>query len=459
MNWLKSVNLSRFVLATVLAVFVWAYVSLTVYPEQTNTFEGIHLDIRQPQNTELIVREVQNSEPFTVSISGPRDKLTGITSSSLRPYVDLSRLDRPTTDQFRVELKVPDGVRYSIKPERVEIQVEQKKVETIKVTVQTIGEVSADYSISNVKVNPEYIEINGPASQVSQVEKAVARVDISNRNISLVARISNVQLLGANDQELKLEQVQIKPESVTVDVRVNPNFNNRDVAIRVTTKGEPALGYVVGSSTLEPQFVTVYGEPTVISQLNFIETEPVDVSGASNNITTEVALKQPRDVLITQENKKAKVTIVILPLDFSTTLEYAVQQTGIGAGLRWESQPARVTITLSGPYRVFQELQRNQFKLEEVRVEIDLNGKGPGTYNNLPLKISAPAGLQVLNPPNVTVRVVAIPTPTPLPTFTPVPPTATPTLLPPSPTPTQTIPTEAAATPLQLPVTPIPTTR
>ncbi|NWJ48246.1 MAG: hypothetical protein HXX08_20515 [Chloroflexi bacterium] len=435
----KNLNLGRLLLALILAIFVWGYVSLTVYPEQTNTYEGIPLEVRNPTATNLIVRNTTTKEPITVTVSGPRDKLTGITSSSLKPYVDLTKLTKPTTDQFKMELHVPDGVRYNIKPEKIEIQVEEVKISNFKAEVQPVGEVSPDYTLSDIKITPAMIELSGPESQVSQVKRTVARVDVSNRNLSLVARTTNIVLLGANDIELKLDQVTINPETATVDIKVNPNFQNRDVPIRVTTIGQPALGYVVGSASRDPQFVTIFGEPNVISQINYVETEPVDVSGASSDIVLDVALVQPKDVLVSADNKRAKVRIAILPLDFSTSLEYQVLQINIGPGLRYDITPSLITITLSGPYKVFQDLQQKQFKLEEVKVEVDLEGKGVGVYSDVPVKITAPDGLKVINPPTVTVRIVSQPTATPIPTSPPF--TPTPSL---SPTTETLVPTTTA---------------
>ncbi|MEI7555696.1 CdaR family protein [Candidatus Chlorohelix sp.] len=459
----KNFKLGRLALALILALFVWGYVSLTVYPEQTNTYDGIPVEVRNPSATNLIVRNTNIKESVTVTVSGPRDKLTSITSSSLKPFVDLTKLTKPTTDQFKMELRVPDGVRYSIKPEKIEIQVEEIKISNLKAEVQPVGEVSPDYTLSDIKITPAMIEISGPDSQVAQVKRAVARVDVSNRNLSLVARTTGIVLLGANDIELKLDQVRVNPDTATVDIRVNPNFQNRDVPIRVTTVGQPALGYVVGSASRDPQFVTIFGEPNIISQINYIETEPVDVNGANSDIVLDVALVQPKNVLVSADNKRAKVRIAILPLDFSTSLEYQVQQINIGPGLRYDITPSLVTITLSGPYKVFQDLQQKQFKLEEVKVEVNLEGKGVGVYSDMPVKITAPDGLKVINSPTVTVRIVPQPTATPIPTLPPFTPTpsVSPTTEPSKTTviASSTIGTTAAPSPTTPPVTHSPTTR
>jgi len=443
LNYVKTINFSRFVVAFILAVFVWGYVSLTVYPEESPDFNNLQFDVMPPKALDLVVRNTYKPQNVTVTVSGPRDKVGSITAGSLKPYIDLSSVSKPTTDQFEVKLKIgdkiPDGVRYSIKPDKVELQIEERKTSQFKVEPVQVGEVAADYNLGEIKITPETINVTGPSSLVGLVRRAVAYTDLSNLNISLVDRSKKVALLDVNNNEIKQDEIKITPDTVSVDVKLSTNFQYRDVPVRVTTTGQPALGYVVASTKLEPSIVTIYGELGVIRQVEYVETAAVDVSGASADLTKTVALKPTSntDILIAQANKTANVTISITPLIVSASIEKKVGQVNVAPGLLYEFIPVTVTVNLSGTYQAFQLLQQKQFKLEEVKAVVDLAGKAPGEYANIPVAITPPEGLKVTNTPTITLRIVRQPTATPTAVPTPTP-SLTPTQIPNTPTPVAT---------------------
>ncbi len=448
--------------AFILAVFVWGYVSLTVYPEENPDFNNLQFEITPPKALDLVVRNTYKPQNVVVTISGPRDKVGSITAGSLKPYIDVSQVNKPTTDQFEVKLKIgdkiPDGVRYSIKPEKIELQIEDRKTTQFKVEPVQVGEVAADYNLGEIKIAPETINVTGPSSLVGLVRRAVVYTDLSNLNISLLDRSKKVALLDVNNNEVKQDEIKITPDTVSVDVKLSTNFQYRDVPVRVTTTGQPALGYVVASTTLEPSIVTIYGELGVIRQVEYVQTEAVDVTGASADITRTVALKASAntDILIAQANKSARVTISITPLIVSASIEKKVEQVNVGPGLLYEIIPNTVTVNLSGTYQAFQILQQKQFKLEEVKAVVDLAGKTAGEYANIPVIITPPDGLKVTNTPTITLRIVrqATATPTAVPTPTPSP---TPTQLPNTPTPVTTPTPVVEETPTPTPTTPAPT--
>ncbi len=94
----------------------------------------------------------------------------------------------------------------------------------------------------------------------------------------------------------------------------------------------------------------------------------------------------------------------------------------VGNGLRANVTPPEISVTLGGPPDRIRQL-----KSTDIKVEVDMRGNGPGTYDKQ-VRITKPADIDVVDtPPIVRVQVMPNATPIPPPTVTPPPsPTVTP---------------------------------
>jgi YbbR domain-containing protein len=201
----------------------------------------------------------------------------------------------------------------------------------------------------------------------------------------------------------------------------------------VRIQGEVSPGYWISNITVDPSTVTVVGGPSALKNLpGFVETSPVDVTNATNNITERVALVLPQGVSVVQPESGGgqsapgvQVSIQVSTVEGGQTVEREVTFQGLDEALSAVARPSQVDVILSGPIPRLQALT-----LQDVQVIADLFGLGVGTHMVKPT-IVVPETLRVKSvlPEAVEVQITLQPLPSPTPSSASPPPlAATPTV-------------------------------
>jgi YbbR domain-containing protein len=195
------------------------------------------------------------------------------------------------------------------------------------------------------------------------------------------------------------------PRGVRV-TRITPSVINltlealttRMVAVAVRLAGEPPFGYKVGEVETNPRQVQVKGPEGVVSRTAAIETEPIQLDGATGQRVREVKLRT--DGRISLAPDRVKVSISIEEETITREFEQIEVQVKAFSG-KFQVSPKSVYLRLSGPKRLL-----GQLALGKERVYLNLGGLKPGQYE-LPLSFDLPTGVKVLEhkPSRFQVRV------------------------------------------------------
>jgi YbbR domain-containing protein len=168
----------------------------------------------------------------------------------------------------------------------------------------------------------------------------------------------------------------------------------RTVAVVAQLRGNPADGYAVTSVLVAPPTITIQGTVPGLGNTNSVNTQPIDITGATSTRTRVVGLDLPLGVSSTTITT-VTVSIYIAPLQGKVTATAPVTLKNLSSNLTATTSPAFVTITLRGPLPQLNEL--------EIHPVVDVNGQGPGSYV-LPVQVSAPTDVSVqIAPADVTV--------------------------------------------------------
>jgi YbbR domain-containing protein len=155
----------------------------------------------------------------------------------------------------------------------------------------------------------------------------------------------------------------------------------RDVAVKVIVQGQVANGYLLTKLSVFPPIVTVYStDPKLVNELpGVVETQPLELRGASDDISTRLALELPSGVSVVGE-QSVQVQVGIEPIISNLTLSnIKVEVVGLGDGLTALVSPIEVDIILSGPAPLLDSLL-----LQDIRVTIDVTDLGAGVYQLTP---------------------------------------------------------------------------
>ena len=175
--------------------------------------------------------------------------------------------------------------------------------------------------------------------------------------------------------------------------------NYRTVPIVIKRTGNPADGYAVTGVQIAPPTITIQGSAPVLSDVNYVSTQPVDISGAKTTITQVIPLDLPPGVSSTTFSA-VTVSIYIAPVVGQVSANVPVTVKNLGANLTANVTPLVVKVTLKGPLS-----RLNKLDIEAV---VDVSGLGPGQYT-LPVQVSAsPDVTVVIEPVSVAVTLTAL---------------------------------------------------
>jgi YbbR domain-containing protein len=129
--------------------------------------------------------------------------------------------------------------------------------------------------------------------------------------------------------------------------------------------------------SVNPLVVTVYStNPELVNNLpGYVETNPVNLSGADADMDVSIPLNLPSGVIVVGEST-VRVSVSISPIEGSKTLSnLPVELVGNRPEYDYSISPEQVDVILSGPLPELDKLSTS-----DVRVVLDLTEYLPGVY-------------------------------------------------------------------------------
>jgi YbbR domain-containing protein len=339
-----------------------------------------------------------------------------IVADSFQASVDLSDYDMersPQPQQLPIEVRTDlDGVQIlSWEPREARVEIDSIEVRSVPVEVD-MGEVPDGLRTGDPVLSDDEVEIRGPGSVVGQVDRAIAFVAIPASGINFNEPVV-VQPVDVRGQPVGIGQVDVDPETVSVQIDVEPVETTATVIVRPNIEGTPAPGFALDALSVDPSAVILRGVPEVLAEITELATEVISIDGVSEDQTFEVELQLPDDVrLASGDDPVVTVTATIVPSVSSRTFVVGVvcENAGDNACLPGLDQ---VSVTLSGPGEALSTLTASA-----LTPVLDAAGLAPGTYSLTPSLPALPAGVELLalEPGAVPVTIVAPAEPTPAPT-------------------------------------------
>jgi len=174
---------------------------------------------------------------------------------------------------------------------------------------------------------------------------------------------------------------------VDVSIGIEQKSFSRALAVSPQLKGTPKEGYNVLGVSVEPAVVTVFGSQTFVEQAVAILTQPVDIDGATSDISRTVSLNLPTGTSVKGGvNVTVKVKIIAVTGQQAFAVPMAVN--GLADSLKISGTLPPVQVFLFGPLTDLLKLNP-----DDIKATIDLDGKDAGTQK-VTVKVTAPNGLE-----------------------------------------------------------------
>ena len=333
-----------------------------------------------------------------VTVRAPQSVWNTLKVDDFAATVDLTGLEAGVHQlPVRVTLNKRPSQVILVEPQTVTLELEPQAERSVPVQVQVEGEPAIGYLRQTPTITPTRVKATGPGPYVEQIHLVVARISVQGA-IADVEQELPLQPVDRTGQPVPY--VTLTPPTARVRVPVELSGYYRPLAVKVVLSGQPAPGYRITNISVEPPAVTVYGTPEIIATLpGFVETQPISLEGAQEDVVRQPALNLPPDVTLVPGQQQVEVRISVEPIQSSLTMEIAPESQGLEPGLVVTVSLQTVEVILGGPLPTLERLQPG-----DVRVILDLVGRGPGTYQIEPYVLK-PEGLTVLSINLLTVQV------------------------------------------------------
>jgi YbbR domain-containing protein len=274
--------------------------------------------------------------------------------------------------------------------------VGQEKAEiSVSIPLELVN-IPADLVIANDIPSNIDVKVYGPRSMIrAMATKGILKVidlkDATPGKNTVQISPGSFSLPGA------VRALSIQPSNV--EIVLEPLVLS-DFPVRPVLKGVVAKYHKVLNTEVYPPRVVISGPESVIKAMKDVRTFPVDLDGASDNITRKVGLDLQGLHVSLEEKGTYKVTVHIVPAQGTRRITHIpVQIETTKSDVLW--WPRIVSVTLRGPM-----LDLREIKVTNIYVGISVNGLEPGIHSVEPECI-VPEGftLMEITPQNIKVNI------------------------------------------------------
>lgn len=417
LRWLAK-NIGTLLTAFILAVIVWVSAVVASDPNEENVLvRPVPVEIVGQDPGLQIMSDVVSEVILT--LNAPASVWTELNSDTqaVRAWIDLSNLG-PGEHEVPVQIQIgPRLVRLVRQdPETITVSLENIITQVLPVEVVVRGTPPTGYQAQTPEVDPFEATLVGPESLVNRVQEVRVALDISGVS-DTITRTMTPTAVDADGRVVS--GVTINPAMVTVTQPITLLGGFRYVIVRAVSTGQVANGYRLTNIFVSPVGVVAFSaDPQRVNDLpGYIETEPLDLTGADNDFEALISLALPDGVSVVGDSK-VLVQVSIAAIETSLAVSFPVEVIGLTPGLSASVAPMTVDVILSGPVPILGDLEPG-----DVRVVIDLTGYEIGMYQLIPVVEILPEQVQRISilPGTVEVTIFALPLLTVTPTATPVP--------------------------------------
>ena len=415
-KWLVR-NLSALGVALVLAVAVWISAVTSADPDEVRLYpSAIPLEIVGQDPGLVIISTLPNSVNLMLRAPHSVWNELSTTDNAVRAVLDLAGLSAGEhIVDVQVQIRVGPVRVISVSPPTVSLNLQSLAAKTFPIDLSIRGEVAIGFQTGTPEMGATQVMLSGPASLIAQVKHVQADLSIAGLRQDIQ---TSLPLHALDESGTTITGLTLNPENVQVHLPITQQGGYRDIAVKVVVHGQVAGGYRLTSISVFPPILTVYSmQPSLVNDLpGYVETEPLNLDGSSQDTDTHLGLKLPEGVSVVGD-QTVQVQVGIAAIVGSLSLNnMKVEVIGLADGLDALVSPETVDVILTGPLPLLDKLSAG-----DVKIVIDVTGLTVGTHQLTPQAqiIINDVQVQSINPATIEVTLSLNGKPTVTPTVTP----------------------------------------
>ncbi len=384
--------------SVVTAFIAWLITVNFIDTQGSYTVKDVPVDFQAVEESDQLalssLKVVEDQDiKVDVVIEGDRAQVGRIRPADLQVVPDLSGITKPGTyPSVRLTCKsryVRGFTIQGIHPETISLKVDRYVTKTFSVTpsVQGLKIPEEGYLGAGTTVSPEKIEVYGPESVISQIDKCVAAVQFTEPLTSTKTVRSQLYFYDSEGNEVSKDLLSLDQESADITVQV---FEQKELPVRFDYLNVPdgfpldELEYELTQDT-----ILVAGPASVLNQQQEISLGYVDLKEVTAGFVQVFDVTLPSGLM--NINNVQTIGVTFLNSDMLQTTYTVSDIKVINVPVNYEvtvNTPQIAGVNIIGSPEVMETLSS-----QDIVAEVDLSERevAPGPYN-LPVHILVPGG-------------------------------------------------------------------
>lgn len=374
------------IMSLLASLAIWVYMTSLKADEIKLTFRGVNVELvgentlRSGKN--MVVTDLDNAT-VSVDITGPRRIVAALESDKLTACVDVSKLSRSayTTQQYYITF--PDGVDTSDLsvsrkvPDTISFVVSQLNTKTVQVRGSFDGSLAEGNTAEAPVFEPSTITVSGPDSYLRNV--SYAWVSFSKENVDSTYEVeTSYTLMNEQGEECSTTGLTC---STDVIIATLPLLQVKEIPITVELLEGAGAARENGNIHLEiePTSVTLAGDSAILSGMNKIVLDTIDLTDFGSTYTETYAIPIPNDLKNLTGAIEANVSVELTGLETKKFTVRNIALRGVSDGYEAEIVTEAIEVMVRGTPE-----QLNLVKPENIRAVADLTDFRESTGNYSP---------------------------------------------------------------------------
>lgn len=298
-------NILAKILALFFAFLLWIYVMAETNPTITRVISNVPIEIKNVQELSDEGLTIKNDTDFktNVRISGRNNLVRDITNKDIVAYADITGFRNVGVNNIPVVIEDIDNIDILTENQIIRVELEEIIRKQKSVDIELLGSPKEGYLVGDIKSNPSKVWVEGPKSKIENIDTLKATIDIndlnenSNEFITLIPMDSSGKEIDGVVLEKEIVEI-IIPIEISKSIPIEPNIDNIEVKD----------GYRITNIIINPKFITVRGHESILNDLDYINTEPINLEDLDENISKNIGLEIPPGVII-EENRDININI------------------------------------------------------------------------------------------------------------------------------------------------------
>ncbi len=352
-----------FVMAILISVSVWIYMSLGSTNDTTVTLSNIPIQIELSDEASNNGLQIFSGDEQTASVvvSGNRAVLGSIDTTDVTVTAAANTINSSGSFSLPVSAAKTNPssnfqITSTVVPSTINVVVDYFRESTFQILDNNVVYKVADGYYGFTSLNSKSVVISGPQTEISKIAKVYAVAEINDTLKESISTTAELVLYDENNNKLSTDLFTMDMTTVKVTVTVLPE---KTVKVEPVFLNKPSgLEITDDMIKIEPSEILLAGPSQIINGANSVKLEPIDFSTlqAEKKVFPSLGIDIPTDCKSLSNSTTAKVTLDLSKL---TSKKYKVDKftvDGLADGYKADVTQQNIFVTIVGPKSEIKDL-------------------------------------------------------------------------------------------------------